>query len=280
MAETQKIYLGDGLALNAYIGGSEYVINFQRSILPETQNFLNATGITDDTIKGAINGLVANLKAANIWDSIDALYPLVGGTADTHKWNLKDTGSFQITWNGTITHNVSGSQGDGSTGWADTNLNASSSLAGGQPNFGNHMVLYMQSITGDSGLDAGVTGTYPWRLNSRNPSDVFNTQNMDTSFDSQSNSTGSAGFYAMSRTGTTAYFKSINKTHTSVLSSNAQTMPDVDIAFMAQNSSGGAGEFQDRMFSLVSFGDALSQSEMSDFVDANETFQTALGRFA
>jgi hypothetical protein len=34
------------------------------------------------------------------------------------------------------------------------------------------------------------------------------------------------------------------------------------------------------MFSLVSLGSALSQAEVDDFVDINQTFQTALGRFA
>jgi hypothetical protein len=52
--------------------------------------FIAAASITDSTQQSAIDTLVKSLKSANIWTKMKALYPFVGGTATTHKFNLKD----------------------------------------------------------------------------------------------------------------------------------------------------------------------------------------------
>jgi hypothetical protein len=57
---------------------------------PDAQAFLTATGITDPTITSAINTLVISLKNDGVWSRMVAIYPFVGGTADTHKYNLKN----------------------------------------------------------------------------------------------------------------------------------------------------------------------------------------------
>ena len=62
---------------------------FGPSLDPDAQAFLTAAAITDPTISGAINTLVVQMKADNIWTKMKAIYPLVGGTDNTHKWNLK-----------------------------------------------------------------------------------------------------------------------------------------------------------------------------------------------
>ena len=54
----------------------------------DAQAFITAAVITDNTQITAINTLVTDLKAYNIWSKMKALYPFVGGTASTHKWNL------------------------------------------------------------------------------------------------------------------------------------------------------------------------------------------------
>jgi hypothetical protein len=248
--------------------------------------FLITTNITDTTIVNAIEGLVTDLKSAGLWDKIDALYPMVGGTSTTNSYNLKDVSQYQITFSGGVTHNVSGSKGDGINGVADTGLNARTDLAGGTPTDGCHMFMYIQGMVAEGGLDIGVTGDdgtggSPWHLNSRNPTNVFNTRNINATLDGTTLSAQTSGVFAMSRTSSSSYFKSFNKSHT-VLSRTSFIMPNTTVSFMAQHSAqtGGYGDYQTRMFSLVSLGSALSQAEVDDFVDINQTFQTALGRFA
>ena len=60
--------------------------------------FIKATGITDGTEFSAINYLVLDLKNKGLWTKINTLYPFVGGTATTHKYNLKDPRDDWLDW--------------------------------------------------------------------------------------------------------------------------------------------------------------------------------------
>jgi len=79
---------------------------------PDAQAFITAAGLTDTTQKGAINTLVVDLKGYGLWTKLQAIYPFVGGTATTHKFNLKDPrdldAAFRLTEVGTITHSSNG----------------------------------------------------------------------------------------------------------------------------------------------------------------------------
>jgi hypothetical protein len=108
----------------------------------DAEAFMVATGIPNDNtvyyastpqeITGegmweAINTLVVDLKNNGTWDKYYAIYPFIGGTAATHKWNLKDprdlNASYRLTFHGTWTHNAMGAKGDGVNGtYADTHL--------------------------------------------------------------------------------------------------------------------------------------------------------------
>lgn len=86
--------------------------------------FIAATGITDSTQIAAINQLVTDLKTNSLWTKLPVIYPFVGGTASTHKYNLKDPvdadASFRLTMHGGLTHDANGVTGNGSTGYMDT----------------------------------------------------------------------------------------------------------------------------------------------------------------
>jgi hypothetical protein len=52
--------------------------------------FIAAAGITNLTQAAAISTLVDDLKTYGLWTKMKALYPFVGGSAASHKFNLKD----------------------------------------------------------------------------------------------------------------------------------------------------------------------------------------------
>lgn len=99
------------------------------SIDPDAAAFLLATGITDPTISAAINTLVVSAKANNWWTRCSAIYPYVGGTGTTCKYNLKDPrdldAAFRITFGGGETFAANGWTGNGSTAYGETHLDAS-----------------------------------------------------------------------------------------------------------------------------------------------------------
>jgi hypothetical protein len=70
--------------------------------------FVEATGISGETQLTAINNLVLGLKSNNLWTKMLAIYPLIGGTAYSHKFNLKNVSLYNVNWYGAITHNSNG----------------------------------------------------------------------------------------------------------------------------------------------------------------------------
>jgi hypothetical protein len=86
--------------------------------------FIAAANITDVTQQNAITTLVTDLKTNNIWSKLHALYPFVGGTADSNKWNLKNPtdsdSAFRLTFSGGVTHTAAGIVGNGINGFAQT----------------------------------------------------------------------------------------------------------------------------------------------------------------
>jgi hypothetical protein len=91
----------------------------------DAQAFITAAGITDATQKSAVNQLVLDLKSANIWAKMKAIYPVVGGSASTHKWNLKDPrdldAAFRLTFTTGWTHSSTGMLPNGTSAYANTN---------------------------------------------------------------------------------------------------------------------------------------------------------------
>ena len=97
-----------------------------------TSQFLSAVKITDPVQIDAVNTLVFNLKGAGLWDSLDAIYPLMGGTAGPQSYNLKDIYQYQLSFTGTITHTSTGLEFAGlNTSWADTGIGENTFHAAG-----------------------------------------------------------------------------------------------------------------------------------------------------
>jgi hypothetical protein len=122
----------------------------------DAQAFVTAAGITDATQVSAVNTLVTSLKSANIWTKMKALYPFVGGTATSHKFNLKDPrdldAAFRLQFNGGWTHTSTGATPNGTTGYANTYLNPyvvfgnnQNTLPAGSTHQLNHMSKYIRN---------------------------------------------------------------------------------------------------------------------------------------
>lgn len=84
-------------------------------------DFLTATGITDTTISSSLVTLYDDLVSDGTWDKFLALYPLVGSTADEHKYNLVDTTQYTLTYN-SIAHSSNGIKVSAGGGYADTGI--------------------------------------------------------------------------------------------------------------------------------------------------------------
>jgi hypothetical protein len=84
--------------------------------------FNTNAGITIEAQKEAVNILVTDLKTAGIWNKLKVIYPMLGGTASQHKFNLKNPlntdAAFRLSFNGSFIHSSNGVKGNG--GYANT----------------------------------------------------------------------------------------------------------------------------------------------------------------
>ena len=94
----------------------------------DAQAFVTAAGLTSSTQASAINTLVTSLKSAGIWTKMKAIYPMVGGSAASHKFNLKDPkdldGSYRISFVNGWVHSSSGALSGTGNAYGNLNVNA------------------------------------------------------------------------------------------------------------------------------------------------------------
>jgi len=116
---TQSVRIG----WRPYVNVVTQVVN---AVDADAQAFISAAGITDLTQATAIGTLVNDLKSYGLWTKMKAFYPMVGGTATSHKWNLKDPrdldAAYRLTFFGGLTHDSNGVLGNGTNSYAYTNL--------------------------------------------------------------------------------------------------------------------------------------------------------------
>jgi hypothetical protein len=265
------------MIINPYVFGAAFD--------PDAQAFITAAGITDNTQKSAINTLVVDMKGYGIWTKMKAIYPFVGGTATTHKFNLKNpadtNAAFRLVFNGGWTHSSTGATPNGVNAFANTFLipNTSLSLLNTHLSFysrtaaigNNHRDIgaYMGGFSVPSfgiGTNTGVLiSDHYWYTTNRMSRSIPNAQ----------------GLMLTSRINDTthkAYRNGIQLGATDTVSNSTNTMPNAGLFIGAVNSDSGATSFSNKQYACASIGDGLTDTEAANFYTAVQTFNTTLGR--
>jgi hypothetical protein len=284
--------IGDGLtdteASNFYTAVQTFQTTLGRSIGTQTvsdadaQAFVTNAGIVDQVEANAVNNLVIGMKADGVWSKMKAIYPFVGGTASTHKFNLKnplDTdAAFRLVFNGGWTHSSTGAQPNGTNGFADTKISLNTLLRDN-----NSTSIYSRTDL-SSGADFGVLdptgGSGTLQLNSKS-TNLLNTRNASLALTGFTN-TNSAGFFQMTRRNSSSYIvsKNVSKTTINTISSDiAPWSNNNNIPIAALNAGGNISGYSNRQYAFMSIGNtSLNDVELDNFYTAVQTFQTALNR--
>jgi len=239
---------------------------------PDAQAFITATGISG-TNATATNQLVIDLKAANIWTKMKAVYPMVGGTATSCKWNLKNpvdsNAAYRLVFSGGGTFSANGYQPNGTNAFANTFFQPSNFTAYPNCSFG----YYSRTNIDANRIDIGA-----------NQLDIYSNLGATAYVRTASNTfttfsvTNSLGFVMGSRLNTAtqkAYKNGVLKATT------AQTAGPsflFNIYIGAYNLSGTAGTFSNRECAFAYLSDGLTDAEALAFYNAVQTFNTTLGR--
>jgi hypothetical protein len=250
--------------------------------------FITAASITNNTQKTAVNTLVTDLKAYNIWSKMKAIYPFVGGTASSHKWNLKDPRdldiAFRIIFNGGWTHSSTGALPNGANGYADTKFVGSSVLT----NNSTHFAKYNRIA--ETGVGQRADGVYNFTSfpNQTLISQFYWYNGADIDFrigDSSSSvgytpTNGGTGFYLSSRT-SSVLFKGYR--NNSVLGSyttanGTSVLPNIPLYIGARNDAGSPLYFNKYEAAFASIGDGLTDTDASNLYTSVQLFNTTLSR--
>jgi len=242
---------------------------------PDAQAFITAASITDPTQKGAINTLVVSLKGYSIWTKMKAIYPIVGGSASTHKFNLKDPrdldAAFRLTFATGWTHSANGMTP--ASAYADTKFNP---LTQSLPRNSASLGVYNRTNTVHAGAHGQrVSNNFelfdPWSDNR-----VYCYINNGASGLNGAVS-NSLGLFQGSRTSITAIAISQN---TTLLNGSFSTTGDSNAnLWIGASNNGGTGAFlNNRQIAFFYIGEGFNNTEMLNIYTAVQAYQTTLSR--
>jgi hypothetical protein len=250
---------------------------------PRTQAFLTATGITDATIISALNAMDTDLISAGLLPSgtgagkIKALYPIVGGTAATHKFNfvnpLDTNAAFRLVFFGGWTHNASGMLGNATNTYVDTFFVPTTNFASlNNKSFGMYV---SNNVNGgwDGGSQSGAAVGDGIVSRISNIAFSYNS-NQDPSIVA---SLDSIGWWCSSRL--SALSGNYYKNTTSIITLSASVSQAIANFFFGSRSINGTPvNATGKNYQLLFLGDGLTSGENTSFYNAVVSFNTTLGR--
>ena len=233
-----------------------------------------AGGSLSLTEQNAVNQLVLDLKANSLWNSMTAIYPMVGASAAACAQNLKSssyTGSFSGGW----TYTNTGVLPNGTNAYMDTGLNSSTVLS-----LNNlHFSVYLRTNTDGLKVDLGVyNNSLSTGINifTRFSNILYLRLNDDDL--STISTTDSRGFKLGTRNNSTTKNIFNNNVKTSV-TSNSISLVNLNVYLAAFNNTvGGINYYSDRQNAFASLGLGLSDTDSANFYTNVQTFQTSLSR--
>lgn len=239
----------------------------------DAKKFIDSSGITDSVTKLAINNLVIQLKDSSLWGNFNAIYPMVGGSATSMKWNLKDPrnldAAYRLTFSGSPTYASTGVLFPTTSDYADTHL-ADNAL----PAYNNNSIAYYSRTQNTlSGYDMGCADNVFYY----NEFTIYHSGDATSWFGYGGYLTPAStkGLFMMSSTST-----NVKRYENGVVTSSKGSAPttgftnlSILIGKVAAAPAGGRREC-----ALASIGQGLTDAQAATFYNIVQNFETALGR--
>jgi hypothetical protein len=282
--------IGDGLTnqnmtdLNTAVQAFQTTIG--RSIGTQTvsdadaQAFVTAANIQDQVEATAVNNLVIGMKADGLWTKMKAVYPMVGGTASNHKFNLKnplDTdAAFRMTFHGGVTHSSNGitfaTNGYADTKWLPSANSTTSNVSGG--------AYSRTNLTADYALLGALGFSFNGLLitpKSASGNTFYGANNYIV--DGSANFvTDTRGLFHVNRDSLTVTRLFRNGTSISTTTPSTSEAPAFAVYLGARNYAGTTQSYFNGNLAFAFLGDTLTLTEAANFYTAVQAFQTTLSR--
>lgn len=238
--------------------------------------FIASASITDNTQKSAINTLVTDFKTYGIWSKMKAIYPMVGGTASQHRFNLKDPrtvdAAYYLTFYNGWTHSADGATGNPSDVYADTKFtglinNSSLSYYNKYTGLDNNNVL--MGVYNNPDVNSYITSNFNGISN-------FAIRSLTSKVSYAS--TANAGLWMANRQSQTnfnAWHNGVKK-GTDTISSSISTQAGA--IYLNSYNAGSPNYPSKAICAFASIGDGLTDTEASNFYTSVQAYQITLNR--
>ena len=248
------------------------------SYTTRTAAFATATGITDTTILNALNTFDLGLISNGLATKMKALYPMVGGTANTHKFNFMDArdvnAAFRLQFNGGGVHSSTGYKPNGTNAYGNTFYNQTTQ--GDNVNSG-HLSYYSRTNSNGAEVEIGteVNSVAYNLLEIRTAGTTYFLMNQ-TSISVFADS-DSLGFYVGNRTSSNVingWKNGVKKGSSTAISTSIANRP----IYLAGLNSDSALYSSTKECAFASIGSGLTDGEAATFYNLVQTLQTSLSR--
>lgn len=239
------------------------------------------TGI-DSTVSACTITLFNQIFSNNLWNKIQAFYPMLGSNSNGTKFNAKNpldtNAAYRLQFNGGWSYSVSGITSNGTNAYADT------FLSGGSIGLlNNHLGVYMNennvySGTGKNWIGASATGgAGAYFTLAQNGTPRFFYGNKVTAGVTSSGTPTPVGFNIISSTGSTSNKHFYNGSLKYSASSITSTVTS-SVVIGALNNNGSIIQYYNNTFSFVTIGSGLSDLDTINYTNIVNTFNSCLGR--
>ena len=243
---------------------------------PDAQAFITAAAITDPTQQSAINTLVTDLKGYSLWTKFKAIYPIVGGAAASHKFNLKDPrdldAAFRLHFTNAWTHSATGMTPNGASAFANTFLNTNTQLNVNSHSFG---IYSRTNNTSGTQVYGAFSSTITFLHNNLTAANFISGGASNTLSYTANPSTS---LLLLTRTSST-----LSKAFRAGVLLGQETaaviaLPSFNFYLGARNNTGNPEFYSSHELSFAFLGDGLTDTDAANFYTAVQAYQVALSR--
>jgi len=238
---------------------------------PDAEAFFNAAGSLSPLEKTAYNTFVINAKAKGYYSKLKALYPMLGASANTCKFNSIDprnsNGAHRLEFLGGWNFSANGIQGNGVNGTANTHFNPNAHLDPASL----HFMFYSRTLDSNVYFDICAAS-------------LFFIGNFGGTFYIDFEQGGGYGALALTNSQGFHLGSRINATNVNGYKNAAKVINNFPQGSITPSSNvylgsrGGSSFFSDREYSGFSIGEGFTDTDAANYYTDFQAMQTTLGR--
>ena len=246
----------------------------------QAKAFIQQANITDPTQITAINYLVKELVDNNLMSKFRVIYPMIGGDATKHRYNLVDTSSYLLTFVGGWTHSANGATPNGVNAYATTGF-VPSTIAENNIHFSYYSRTNSQ-ILNELVMGGNSSGTFPvtyLRIRDNGNQTLAVCGNTEANQPIAFGTLDSRGLFMGNYQSDTLRQLFKNKTLLNQSTVNLVLAKQTQQMYLGSyNNNGTAFTFTNKECAFASVGNGMTNVEQSLFYDIIQEYQTILTR--